>query len=59
MVVLTPGAQKVYDSLIEQGAEQKERLIVSNMLSNGLSCDEVSKFTGLSVNEINQLCGIK
>ena len=63
MVALSPQAQELMDRFInkgiEQGIEQSKKFIVSNILSNGLSYDETSRLTGLSVGEINEIANSK
>ena len=63
MVVLTPGAQKLYDMLvnegIEQGIEQGIGMIAVNMVKEGFSLEDASRVTGLSKAQIARLCESK
>jgi hypothetical protein len=63
MVVLTPGAQKLYERLvnegIEQGIEQGIDIIAVNMIKEGFSLEDTSRATGLPKAKIAQLCKSK
>ncbi|RUT08564.1 hypothetical protein DSM106972_017320 [Dulcicalothrix desertica PCC 7102] len=45
----------IYQSILEEGAEQKTRQIVVNLLKEGVSIDLVAKATGLTVEQIQQI----
>ena len=59
MATLTPGAKKIKEEILNQGIEkgiEEERFgIISSILSNGLSFEEVSRLTGVSVDEISKI----
>ena len=59
MVVLTKSAQKLKDKFIEEGKEEGIEIAIYaiNMIKNGSSLDDISIATGLSKDQISQLCG--
>ena len=59
MVVLTPGAQKLYDMLVNEGIEQGIGMIAVNMVKEGFSLEDASRVTGLSKAQIARLCESK
>ncbi len=54
MVVLTPEAKKLKEGLFNQGIEKS--FIAIDMIKKGADLEEVSKATGLTKIQINQLC---
>jgi predicted transposase/invertase (TIGR01784 family) len=45
----------VYQSILAEGKEEKQREIALNLLREGLSIEIVARGTGLSIEEIQQL----
>lgn len=73
MVVFPPSTQKLYDRILAEGMEKgmeegigkgredgvQRAISAVNMVKGGCSLDDASKATGLSKNQISQLCGSK
>lgn len=45
----------IYQSILEEGLEQAARKIAANMLSKGVSVESVMEFTGLTLEQVQQL----
>ena len=69
MVVLPRDVQRVYDMLINEGIERgfgqgfekgiEQGITAVNMIKNGFSLEDASLATGLSKDQIIQLCKAK